>query len=168
MGATTLIGLTVLSGALSYQNSQRQASAVRREGRYISAVNTANAALADESAEDAIARGWLAEQRLRTGTHGLAAEQRTMLAAQGLDLSTGSAAEIAENTIALGELDALMIRNNAAREAWGYRVEATNFRQQALLARSSSKAQARSLRMQGVSTLLTTAAQSADIYDRSK
>jgi hypothetical protein len=35
----------------------------------------------------------------------------------------------------LGELDALSIRNNAQREAWGFKMEATDLRKRAEIAR---------------------------------
>jgi hypothetical protein len=59
----------------------------------------------------------------------------------------------------MGELDALTIRNNAAREAWGYRVQATNYRQSASLTKMAAKNQASSIRNQGWTTLLTSGLQ---------
>ena len=45
------------------------------------------------------------------------------MAANGVDLSSGSPLDILGDTAMYGELDALTIRSNAEREAYGYRVQ---------------------------------------------
>ena len=39
----------------------------------------------------------------------------------------------------LGELDAMTIRNNAAREAWGYKVQAADIRERARITRREGR-----------------------------
>ena len=46
-------------------------------------------------------------------------------AANGLRTDTGTALNLAGETAAFGELDALRITNNAARSAWGYQTQAS-------------------------------------------
>jgi len=50
--------------------------------------------------------------------------QTTSIAAQGIDVTQGSAAQIAEQTQRFGEEDINQIRLNAAREAWGIKTQA--------------------------------------------
>lgn len=61
-------------------------------------------------------------QRVRAGQS--VGTQRSAQAANGIDVNSGSAAQLQDDTAMLGELDALTIQNNAAREAYGYRVQA--------------------------------------------
>jgi hypothetical protein len=89
-----------------------------------------NQAVADLMADDARKRGEIAEARQREKTRQILGTQTAKLAAQGTDLS-GSALDILGDTAASGELDALTVRSNAAREAWGHRVKATDYAAQA-------------------------------------
>lgn len=52
--------------------------------------------------------------------------QRARLAASGIDLTEGSAASIPTDADYFGSIDEQTVRDNAAREAWGLRVQGTN------------------------------------------
>jgi hypothetical protein len=58
---------------------------------------------------------------------GLIGEQRVSLAAQGIDLGTGSAAALTEQSYRLGAEDQMTIRNNAWREAWGLKMQSQQY-----------------------------------------
>lgn len=64
--------------------------------------------------------------------------QRAALAANGVDLGTGSAAEILTSTDIAKENDINTITANAVRSAWGYRTQATNFKNDALMKRAGA------------------------------
>lgn len=81
------------------------------------------AALGEIQAKDAIARGAQEESKFRQGVRGLIGSQRAGFAAGNIDVSYGSAVDVQAESAFMGELDALTIRTNAAREAWGYRVQ---------------------------------------------
>lgn len=110
------------------------------QGEATAQANLQNAAFAEEAANDAIARGGMDEDQQRLATRAAIGTQRAGFAANGVDVNSGSAADIQDDTAALGELDALTIRNNAAREAWGYRTQAQQGRLAAANARSSGQA----------------------------
>lgn len=59
-------------------------------------------------------------------------QQTARLAAQGTDLE-GSPLDILGDTRAAGELDALTIRANAAREAYGYQAQGLGYSNQSTL-----------------------------------
>lgn len=121
-GAALGLGfLTTILGAYS----QHKSSKVRAK------MLEYNMRVAEYQAQDAIERGTIAETRRREETRRIVGAQRVSLARQGVDINEGSALAAQEEAAYLGELDALAIRNNAAREAWGYRVGATDFRAQA-------------------------------------
>jgi hypothetical protein len=62
--------------------------------------------------------------------------------ASGIDVNTGSAANVRTSVAKLGALDALTIRSNTAREAFGYEVAATSDQAESgLLTQEGSQAQ---------------------------
>ncbi len=101
--------------------------AQRKAARAKAEVMERNVDLANYQASDALGRGDVAAKIRRQQAQQTAGEQRTALAAQGIDVNSGTAADIQGNTTYLGELDAQTIRNNAAREAWGYQVQAQDY-----------------------------------------
>ena len=95
-----------------------------------------NAAVADLQAVDAYQRGEIEAHRFRARTRGVVGEQRTQFAAGNIDVGYGSTVDVQADAAFLGELDALTISNNAAREAWGYRVEKKDLEMQADILRT--------------------------------
>jgi molybdopterin biosynthesis enzyme len=89
-----------------------------------------NAMIAEYQADDAISRGKFNEKRQRQATEKVIGSQRAGFAAQGVDVNSGSALNTQADAAYLGELDALTIRQNAAKEAWGYKVQAVSSRRQ--------------------------------------
>ena len=59
--------------------------------------------------------------------------QQTAMAANGIDISTGTALDTIEDTAAMGELDALTTRYNAETKGLAYDHQANNFNNQANL-----------------------------------
>lgn len=113
------VALGVFGGLKSGQAASVQAGAAASNARI-------NASFANQAADDATKRGaYDADlQRIRTAQN--IGTQRTAQAANGGDVNSGSNALVQEDTASLGELDALTIANNAAREAYGYKVQALN------------------------------------------
>ncbi|WDY60395.1 virion core protein, T7 gp14 family [Pseudomonas sp. PSKL.D1] len=121
------------SALLSAQQSQAQGEASAQ-------ASLQNAAFADASAADALKRGEFESDQQRLATRAAIGTQRAGFAGNGIDVNSGSAADIQDDTAALGELDALTIKNNAAREAWGYRTQAQQSRLAAANATKSGQA----------------------------
>ena len=127
------IASTAIGAATSAIGQARQASAQRQQAQYQARVAENNAITANRLAQDATQRGQIEEQRSRAETKRLQGRQVAALAASGVDVQSGSALDIISDTAALGEIDALTIRDNAAREAWQHRAQAQNFTQQGTL-----------------------------------
>lgn len=143
MGVSAAIGLTVAGGGM-------QALGQYESGKANESLMKQNARIADIQADDALERGRKAEGRNRIDVRRTIGAQRAGLAASGVDISAdGSAIDLIADTARLGELDALTIRNNAAREAWGYKVQATDLRARGKIARMEGTYEA-------VGTLLST------------
>lgn len=156
---TALYALTAAQTVGGAVWAMRQGKAARAEGDFAARQQSINAALAAMQANDALARGEEDVSRLKGETKQLQGAQRTAIAAAGIDASVGSAAEILRDTNYLGELDALTIRNNARREAWGFQVDEMNARRTGAMAKQAGKNAEKGAMWQAGSTLLTGAAQ---------
>ena len=94
------------------------------QGRFQKGTARYNARVAENKAEEVRRVGTEAENVQRQKTAMLLSKQRAQIGAAGIDLGSGSALQLQEDTIALGEADALRIRSNAARQAAGLDVGA--------------------------------------------
>lgn len=124
--AAVSIGTSILGAGMTAYGQMEQGKAAAAQSRYQAAVQRNNQIINERQADDAVQRGRIAEQQQRLQTAQVASRQRASLAANGLDLNSGSAVDILSDTAMLGELDALTVRSNAEREAWGYRVQGSN------------------------------------------
>lgn len=168
MSSATMAGLSAtasLAGlGLSTMAAYNQSKASKAAYEYQAAVANNNATLDEYKARDAIMRGQSAEIAQRMKTAGLKGTQRASLAARGLDLGEGSAADILASTDYMGETDALTIRDNASREAWGYRVRGSNSSADAGMYGARSRAE--SSGMAAATSLLTGAGKVAGSWYR--
>jgi hypothetical protein len=128
MAASAALAVMAASSATG---AYAQSRAQKAEANFKKAQGEQNARLADMQAADAEKRGNKEANNYMRKVRGVVGSQRAALAASGVDIGSGSALELQADTEALGEYDAAVIRNNAAREAWGYQAQATNFRNQA-------------------------------------
>lgn len=165
-------GLAIGSLALGAFSTYKAAQAQKKAGEANQAAANSqadladyNAAVASVQAEDAVARGAQEESRFRTGVRGLIGSQRAGFAGGNIDVGFGSAVDVQADSAFLGELDALTIRTNAAREAWGYKVQAEDLHKRADIARKTGvmvaetgRANATSAYIGGATSLLTGAA----------
>lgn len=159
-------GLIVGNTAMKYSSQKKQAKAAKAEANYEAGIHEQNADIADAQARDATERGKTKEGRFRQDVSRLQGSQRARLAAQGIDIDTGSAGYLQSETAVIGEVDALTIRNNAAREAWGFKMQAVDARSKAQLTRMGGGNRARALRDASYSTLISGATDLATLKMR--
>lgn len=156
-GLSTLQQFTLGAGALS---TLFGALGALEQGKMQRSMARINARMNEMKAEDAIERGQEAEKNYRQQIKQLIGKQKSSYAAQNVDLSTGGSAEdVVAQTAEIGEQDAMQIRINAMREAFGYRIGASNLQTQGNMARIQSVAQAGS-------TLLTGGSQVYNMWRR--
>jgi hypothetical protein len=125
------VAISLVGGMMGAQNAKQQ-------GAFTSGMLNRNAALKDQTADETVFAGdtsadW---QRVRSGQ--AVGTQRAVQAANGIDVNSGSAAQLQDDTAMIGELDALTIQNNAAREAYGYRIQADQDRINAIQTRTNA------------------------------
>ena len=160
-----MTALAIGSLALGALSSIKQGRATKQAGKLANEAAQEeaglidyNAAIADTQAADAMTRGQEREQRARAATRGLIGSQRASYAAQGVDVGQGSAADVQADAAFLGELDALTEETNAAREAWGFKVQATDLRNRADVTRRTGVNQERAANAAGNAAYLGGAA----------
>ncbi len=129
-----------------------QARATNAEGQYYKQVADQNAQLATINAEDAVIRGDKNAKNLKQQAKRLIGAQRAAIGAQGIEVNADDALDLQMDTAGQAELDAREIKNNAWREAWGYKVQAANYTSQGKFAELSAKNKSRN-------TILTTGLQ---------
>lgn len=113
--------------AISSANAQGEAAA------YQAQVARNNAVIANQNAEYALQAG--SEKATQTSQRGaaLVGRVKSAIAANNIDVNTGSAADVEASTAEAGKLDTETVANNAALQAYGYRVAATGDTAQAQL-----------------------------------
>lgn len=130
--AIGIIG-SLVGTAMSAVGQIQQANAAAAAATYNAQVQSNNAIIANRNAEDSRKRGAAAEEQQRQKTQQLLSRQRAAMAANGVDITSGSPLDILADTGQLGELDALTVRNNYEREAIGYLSNEMNFKAESAL-----------------------------------
>ena len=118
----------LLQGTTSLFAANQQADAEMAQASYNRLTGEFNAKLAEMDAEDALAMGESAVMDVEKEGRRIRGAQRSSLAAQGVDADKGSAAGVATDTFAEIAKDKMTLRNNAWRQAWGFKVEAHKHR----------------------------------------
>lgn len=116
----------VVSAGASLATGYQQSQVAKAEATAAKGTAEVNTLLSNVAAEDAIARGEKDAAAIKRNARRLTGAQRAAMAAQGLDPDAGSGLDLQLDTAALSAADALTTRNNAWREAWGYRVQAVD------------------------------------------
>jgi hypothetical protein len=105
--------------AVALAGAAVQAAGQVRAANAMSASAIQQANLMNASAADALQRGGIEASKQRDAASRFASEQRAAFASSGVDLASGSAVGVVASTEGMGAYEALVIRNNAARAAWG-------------------------------------------------
>jgi hypothetical protein len=138
--ATIKAGQSQKKAALAQGNAAVQIGAANQEASESEArLSDYNARVAEMQAIDAELRGEWEAERLRNEVNQVIGRQRAGFAAGNIDVGFGSAVDVQADAAMLGELDILTIRSNAAREAWGYRVQGADLAQRAAIQRLEGK-----------------------------
>lgn len=102
------------------------------------AIADTNARIAELGAQQELYRGQQQVGALTLKAGQLKSSQRAAMAANGLALGEGSAAEVLASTDIMKEIDANTLIANAVRSAWGYRTQAVDFQNEAIMKRAAA------------------------------
>lgn len=152
--AASLAGTaTSALGAITAGNANAAAAS------YAAQVARNNETIANQNANYAIAAG----ERKATDQALKERQQRAAitagLAGHGIDVNTGSAADVRVSQAELGQLDVETVRQQGAVTAYGYRTQATNYGAQAKLDTMQADNDVASGWLKGVGSLLSAAPQ---------
>lgn len=131
MGAAAPI-ITLAGGGLSAFGHIQAGNTNQRLGEREADVMDYRAKLVEE-------QGAFQADQLRKEGAKVASQQRTSLAAQGVNVATGTPAALQNETSVLSEQDAMRAKLNAAREAWGLRSQANITRWQGDIGKRQSR-----------------------------
>lgn len=129
------LGATVGSGVMA-------AGSAYQQGQVAKQVAANNATMAEYAAQDAQRRGEEQVQAVQRKASQIKGAQRATMAARGLDLGVGTAADIVDQTDFFAEQDVATTRYNAAREAWSARAQGQDMLTQGKWAARNANAQA--------------------------
>lgn len=150
MGATAGMMLTMGNATSGFVAQQNQARALTSGAGF-------DTQLAKLQASDAIARGEQEANVRALQSRRAIGAQRAGLAASGVDVNSGTASDLQTDEARFSALDQQTIRNNAAREAWGYTTQAN-------LNATGATNEADNLKAQSYGTLLTGVANTYGLY----
>jgi hypothetical protein len=128
------IGGALSSAIGSYYSAQSQ----KNNLRFQSDIAGINARIAELGAQSAFNQGQQQVGALTLKAGQIKSSQRAAMAANGVDLGEGNAAEVQASTDIVKEIDANTLIANAVRSAWGYRTQGTNYQNEAAMGRATA------------------------------
>lgn len=162
------LAVTALSTGFSAYQQVQQGKAQQAQYEYQAAVDRNNQQIAQWQAQDALDRGAEEERRRRVQTNQQIGTQRTQFASSGIDLGSENVIDTLSDTAMIGELDALTIRSNAEREAFGHEVQAQNFENSATANTTAGENARTTGTLNATSTILGGASTVSNQYDKWK
>ena len=150
--------LPISYGAIS-SGQASQASA-----NYQSQVAANNAQIANQNALYATAAGNAQAEQSRMKTNAIIGAQMAGQASSGIDTGSGSPLDVRTSQKEVGELDVLTIRNQAARQAYGYQTQSMSDTAQSGLDTAQGQFAATAGDIGGVSSILGGAASAGSKY----
>jgi hypothetical protein len=132
IGATSILAdvgmaASALGGVTGAIGAERSAAATGAMASYQAQVAAQNATLASQNAALAGAAGEAQVEQAGLKTKGQVGAIKAAQAASNIDVNTGSALDVRSSAAELGELNALTIRSNAAKTAYGYQTQQLQF-----------------------------------------
>lgn len=169
MGAAAMpimVGMQVAGAALNavgtYQGMQAQAA----NAAYQAQVARNNSDIAKQNYDLESDSGQIQAENFGMRTRSVIGAAKAQQGASGVDVNSGSAVDVRAGAAEIGELDALSIRSNAARRAYGYEVAATSDTAQAGLLQDQSENLKSAAPMAAFSSLLSAAGGAGASYTK--
>lgn len=162
--ASAVIGL---AGAGVSAYGQMQAGESRSQAAsYRAQVAENNREIAERNAQLVMQAGDTAATNLGLKVRAKVGAQKAAQGASGIDVNSGSAADVRAGTEEIGMLDALTVRSNAAKDAYGELVKATSEEANASLSRQEATYAEQAGEIGAAGTLLSGASSVAGSFGR--
>lgn len=164
--AATSLATSLASGAMGAIGSIEQGRAAAAAANYNSMIQARNAQVANANAAVTARSGEsqaaISEQKTRAVAGAIKANE----AASGIDVNSGSALLTQTSSEDLGALDALTIRSNASRQAYGYETQAASEQNQSQLSQFEAQADTTAGNIGAASTILGSVGSATDNFMR--
>jgi hypothetical protein len=144
-----MAGYQLVSGYFAAQNA-RETADLNRD------IANMNAEFAELDAYDAKLEGHNKKSRYQGVIENTLADQRTMMEAQGMDSSFGSAASIQAESKFVGELNLMEIEKEAQERVLGYKRQARDFKMGGALAYGNGMARASQIMTESIASAAKT------------
>lgn len=164
--AALSLGSSILGGLFSAYGAIQQGKAQSAQLKYQAQVAENNKIRAQYLQEDALKRGQIAERQERLRGRLLIGQMRSAIGSSGAIVDQGSALDLTVDQAGVNELDALNVRNSAAREAQGFEIQGQEFGREAVLSRNAASTARSNALLSATGTLLGTAGSVADKWYR--
>lgn len=140
MGLETIaIAASIGSAVMGGIGAIQQGNAASAASAYNAQMAANNAKIATQNAAFTAAEGEANSAQEQAKTRATVAATLANQGASGVDVNTGSAVDVRASESKLGMLNAMTIRSNAARQAYGYQTEAASDRAQSNVYKSQAK-----------------------------
>lgn len=147
---------TIVTGAMTAVGQFAAGNAKANAANYNAQVAIMNANQQKQNAVIASQSGSQQATMQSLKTRATIGAERANQGASGVNVNTGSAIDTQASTHEIGTLDAMTVRTNAAREAFGYQTAAVNQEAQATLDKYEAKYDREAGMLQAGTTLLST------------
>lgn len=145
------IGLAGAAVGLGLLGTFTQAEAQKQSAEFNAKMSERDAELAGIQGKEARLRGLEDEAALREEEERLVADQRAAMAAQGIDVESGTALQLQESVSRSIARDIQRTRTNAIREEWGLKATAGDAAGRAAVQRATGRSQSTGTIIGGVS-----------------
>lgn len=137
----TFFGVQGASALMSALGAARDSESKKQSLEYQAAIAEMNARIANIQAEDAIDRGKEDADRNRRGTTNTKSSIKAALGSSGFRSDSGDAVNLLVSADVIGLAEEGIILDNAEKEAWSRRVQASNFEADSSVLNARAKAE---------------------------
>jgi hypothetical protein len=123
-----VVATAVASAVMQGIQAKNAAQAERNAAEFNAQVANNNAVIDAQQRSSTLQQGEAEAHKSMRDQAQMIGAQRAQMAANGIDLTQGSAQDLLASTKFLGGIDVNTIQSNAARQAWGYEVQGMNDR----------------------------------------
>jgi hypothetical protein len=148
-------GLGAAGAGVSAIGAISGGAAQAAEARYQAAVASNNAMIANQKAQYATQAGEVSTYNTGLRERAKAGQVTTGIAANNIDVNTGSARDVRTSQAEMGQLEEETTQNKAAVTAYGYRVASTGFQAESQLQRAEAPQDVAAGFLGGAGTLLS-------------
>jgi len=156
------MGMSVLGGLSAASGARAQGAAASQMGMFQAGVAQMNARIARQNAEYADYQGEKEAAKYGMGAAQRMGEIKAAQGASGLDVNSGSSRDVQTSQSLVTNMDLSQIRENAAKAAYDYRVQATGFDMEALGATMGASNAVSAARTNATTSIISAASSVAD------